>query len=178
MFTASCSIFHPSCFRYCHSGLPQLWSWILRSVWIVSLPPFSLCPSPFPFFAVLCNQLGKKINICEDGICSSLHQKPKSEVVQRNGKAQVGMAVFPEGRHTTIGSTSPCVGGLQSSSPLRRYLQSHRVFSWAGEELGTNPNDLQRWSRMEMLITVSSRKVQKGTNLLTICCPPKRNLEA
>lgn len=107
-----------------------------------------------------------------------MHQKPKSEVVQRNGKAQVGMAVFPEGRHTTIGSTSPCVGGLQSSSPLRPYLQSHRVFSWAGEELGTNPNDLQRWSRMEMLITVSSRKVQKGTNLLTICCPPKRNLEA
>lgn len=96
-----------------------------------------------------------------------MHQKPKSEVVQRNGKAHVGMAVFPDGKHTRKGSTSPCVDGWQSSSPLRphhMYLQSHRILSWAGDELGTNPDVLQRWSRMGMLIAASSRKLQKGTN--------------
>lgn len=37
----------------------------------------------------------------------------------------------------------------------------------------TNPNDLQRWGTMETLITVSSRRVQKGTNSARAWLPAK-----
>lgn len=178
MFTASYSIFHPSCFRYCCSSLSQLCSWVLRLVWIFSLPFLSvLHPSP----SLQCWAISwvKKSNSCEDGICSSWDQKPKSKVVQRNGKAQVQMAVFPEGNCTRKGSTSPCAGGLQSSQqlmPHHLYFQSHRILSWTGDVLGTNSDDLQRWRRTEMLMASSSRKLQKGTKPANHLLPMKEEI--
>lgn len=110
------------------------------------LPPsVSSLSITLPLYSAV-QSAGLKTDSCEDSVCSPLHQKPKSEAVQRDGKTQVWVAMFPEGKFHQEGLHKPMCW-WQSSSPFRPHhihLQSHRILSWAGDELGANTNDLQR----------------------------------